>query len=127
MAKIKLKSALSFKSRDVFLKAGEVKEVDDARAEELVSLGYCVYAGDVLGAGKEEIDLGEVVSHASAEHKTGPESLEAGVNPVKKLKKEQLIAYAEAKGYDISECIRVEEIRSKIIELDELGAESNKE
>ena len=120
MKAITLKSARSFRTKGLFLKFGEIKNVDDALAEALVDLGFCVYA-EAPAEMEETVDIGTIVSEAVPKSKpdSAPAEESEAEKPVKKMNKSELLAYAEAKGYDVSDCIRVEEIRSKIIELDE--------
>ena len=126
MKKVRLIKGLSYRGHGMYIKKGEVQSVDDSKAEELVAGGFFEIAGEASvnddnSQNDANIDNGFNVDDnldncSNAEVKISDK-------PVSKMNGTELRAYADAKGYDISECTKVEEIRDLVEELDAQAAD----
>lgn len=117
MKNVMLIKGIDYRGHGVFAKNGVEKSVEDDKAEELVATGFFKICGNSVSEETDDLfGSGEPTdAHVSEDGSGEPTD---GNKSVAKMKGDELKAYAEQKGYDISDCTKVEEIRALIIELD---------
>lgn len=121
MKNVELIKSLSYRGNGVYAKKGQNIVVSDEKASELVATGFFAITGNAPEQAGESIDDAAGVTDDGADNGAGDNSddeKKVSEKPVSKMNGTELRAYADAKGYDISECTKVEEIRSLIEELD---------
>lgn len=121
MKKVRLIKGLSYRGHGMYIKNGEVQSVDDSKAEELVAGGFFEIAGEASVEDNNSQDDANTDNGSNGEDNSDNGSnaeVKISDKPVSKMNGNELRAYADAKGYDISDCTKVEEIRELIEELD---------
>lgn len=127
MKNVKLIKSLSYRGNGVYVKKDESIDVSDEKAKELEATGFFTVVGDAKGKADDSDDDAAGVAGDSADGDDGTnngagddsdDEKKVSEKPVSKMNGTELRAYAEAKGYDVSECTKVEEIRSLIEALD---------
>lgn len=117
MKNVMLIKGIDYRGHGIFAKNGVEKSVEDDKAEELVATGFFKICGNYVSEEEDDSfgpgDTGDGQSNEDGPGDTGDSSRSPA-----KMKGDELKAYAEQKGYDISDCTKVEEIRALIIELD---------
>lgn len=113
MKYVELIKGIDYRGHGINAKKKQRILVDDSKSDELVGTGFFKIC--------EELPVSDDVDNGADSKKDDGSGVGAPSNvdkPVNKMNGTELKAYAEAKGYDISECTKVEEIRALILELD---------
>jgi hypothetical protein len=117
---VELSKGIDYRGHGVFVKKGQKLTVEDSKADELVATGFFSRCGEATSLPNTDSD-DELDAKGDKQEEADESS--KGNKPVAKMNAEELRAYAESKGYDISECTKTSEIKALIIELDAKGDE----
>lgn len=119
---VELIKGIDYRGHGVVAKRGQKLTVEDSKAAELVATGFFSNCGEATSLPNTDSD--EELDAKGDGQEEADESSKVNINkPVVKMNAEELRAYAESKGYDISECTKAAEIKALIMELDAKGDE----